>query len=770
MKKCRKLLSVMLMLCLALSVICVNTLVVSANTNSLTLDFDKTADIVTDTASAFYWQTEGTNRRVPSLVTEDGMKQGKFEGPSSGTNYHNLVLSNSSLESDNYVVEMKVKRTTQDCFSVYIQGRDGKKIANYKIKGANSSIAYQAESGETFSNGNTYIDLSASNGVGAYDIVYLNVDTANDVCRLYVNSTAYSAEYKYTGTGALSFIRFDMENDTTADDSGVVYLDYIKIYPAADFVAPILNLEFDNDASIALRNKATWATSSRYTPEVVDANGLRAAKMYGNSSTTARMYQLGTSALSVSGDIVIETKVKFSSANEFNMCYTVSGTADGDTTAREGYLNLRTQARSSDGKTKTFYNATSGSNVSGAYYETDVIPAAADFNMGWNKIFIRLNTVTGAYTVYINDASKSSTGYMTNGTYGTIKNSKFTSLRFDCKSASGNEADTYIDYIKIYSASGWTAPASFVKDDVCVDFNNYEIGANAYSGLINYTNDDISAFSSEIASDPLNSQNKCLAISGTADKVLDIGVNSANAVIEYKVYLPQNAYCQAANILNTENNYYVASYNGENKTNVNFGSSFASISGSSYATVLDGWNTFKYIIDTNDANEYTLYTFVNSRFINKEKYAGTVKNLRMTIPRVSGVKIYIDDFSVKYNSGFDVTAPEVYKDGEKVTASTAVSKDDIAEVKYTSLNSGSENATKKVIFAVYKNSNGALSLAQATVIPDADTTYAKGFIDKAHNVSLETDVDFENGDIIKVFCWNDTNSVTPFTSAVEISK
>lgn len=132
MKKCKRILCFLLMMCLAFPLVTAGTAVVSASADSLTVDFDNDADFSTDTSSSFYWQTTGTNRVVPKPVTEDGMKQGKFEGPSTGTNYHNLVIKDTSLDSTNYVVEMKVKRTTQDSFAVYVQGSDTSNAKNCK--------------------------------------------------------------------------------------------------------------------------------------------------------------------------------------------------------------------------------------------------------------------------------------------------------------------------------------------------------------------------------------------------------------------------------------------------------------------------------------------------------------------------------------------------------------------------------------------------------------------------------------------------------------
>ncbi|UKI36494.1 MAG: hypothetical protein L6V93_21870 [Clostridiales bacterium] len=63
-----------------------------------------------------------------------------------------------------------------------------------------------------------------------------------------------------------------------------------------------------------------------------------------------------------------------------------------------------------------------------------------------------------------------------------------------------------------------------------------------------------------------------------------------------------------------------------------------------------------------------------------------------------------------------------------------------------------------------------MSLAQAEIIGGDDTAYVKGFNDKSHTVTLKTAVDFDNGDIVKVFCWNDASSLTPFTEAVVIEK
>ena len=142
----------------------------------------------------------------------------------------------------------------------------------------------------------------------------------------------------------------------------------------------------------------------------------------------------------------------------------------------------------------------------------------------------------------------------------------------------------------------------------------------------------------------------------------------------------------------------------------------------------------------------------------------------MSITKTEGVKLYIDDFSVKYNSGFNITLPEVYKDGTKLSAEGNVANGSNIDVKYTALNIGDESVTKNIVFAVYKNENGALSLAQAEIIGGDDTAYTKGFNDKSHTVTLKTAVDFDNGDIVKVFCWNDASSLTPFTEAVVIEK
>ena len=731
------------MMCLAFPLVTAGTAVVSASADSLTVDFDNDADFSTDTSSSFYWQTTGTNRVVPKPVTEDGLKQGKFEGPSTGTNYHNLVIKDTSLDSTNYVVEMKVKRTTQDSFAVYVQGSDtnNAKIANFKIKGAYSSIIYQSKD-------STYKDLSASRGVGAYDTIYLHVDTSSKKCQVYVNSSANCYEYDYDGDGKISNIRFDMQNDITTDGEGAAYVDYIKIYPAgASFLPPILNLEFENEASKELRNKATWSTA-KTIPDVVDANGLKAVKMdKGNSNY---LLNINSTNLPVTSEVVVETKVKISSASQFNICYTVTGD-------KTGTFNLRAPFNTSN--VKTFYDATKASLISGAYYETDVIPTAPNFNIGWNTIYVKINPATGAYTAYVNGSSTS--GNVTN----SVTNAKFTSLRFDCNAS---DSCAYVDSIRIYDAAGWTAPSNAVKYDIDDNFEGYETGASAYNGLINYAND--TAFSVVVSADPTNSSNKCLEISGTAEKTFDIGINSTNAVIEYKAYLPQNSYCQIANIQNTENKGYVASYTSTDKTQVNFSSTFGTMDGKTYAKVSEGWNTFKYIINTADTNEYTLYTFVNGRFINKEKYTGTVKYLRMSIPKTEGVKLYIDDFSVKYNSGFNITLPEVYKDGTKLSAEGNVANGSNIDVKYTALNIGDESVTKNIVFAVYKNENGALSLAQAEIIGGDDTAYAKGFNDKSHTVTLKTAVDFDNGDIVKVFCWNDASSLTPFTEAVVIEK
>ena len=750
----------MLVLCFAMGLISAGAVSASASGNLLTIDFDKDEDINTSNQSDFYWVNSAT-REVPSLSAEDGMKQGKFVGIS-GTNQHELKFTDPNRFGENYVVEMKIKRTTTDYFGVIVTGDnaagESKQISAYKITGANSVVVLP-QTGKTI-DGKANVTLGASNGAGAYDTIYLHVNAAADKCKVYANSVNNSAEYDYDGSGKISSIRFEMTENNNNSDIGTAYVDYIKIYPAADFVPPILNIGFENDKSSGSKNTAVWSSTTTLAYE--NANGIGTAKMYADSENASKNYLLSLTK-APSGEIIIETKVKITSVNEFNMCYTVNGKVSGTETASDGYLNLKTT-----NDTKAFYDVNNAKYIDGAYYEPDVIPAAPNFNTGWNTIYVRLNTTTGKYYAYINSAEASTGDIKKSG--NVIVNSSLKSIRFDCTYKKGDNANVYVDYIKIYDASGWNLPAAEAKCSIDDNFDSYAEGASAFTGLINTTND--ANFSAVVAKDPKNSENNCLKISGTAQSnmIFDIGINSANAVIEYKSYLSDKSYCQAANIINTDSsNSYVVSYDAGDKEKVNLRLGSGDVKSTK---ISDGWNTFKYIIDTNekDADGYTLYTFVNGRFADKQVYSGTVKNLRMSVPTTENVNLYIDDFSVKYNQGFNITTPVVYKDGEVLSSSGTVKKDDTVEINYTALNSGSENAAKKVIFAVYKNDGGILSIAQATVIPAAYTSYSSGFKKIEHSVNLETDVNFDNGDVIKVFCWNDAGTLIPFTEAVEIKK
>ena len=228
----------MLALCFAMGLISAGAVSASASGNLLTIDFDKDEDINTSNQSDFYWVNSAT-REVPSLSVEDGMKQGKFVGIS-GTNQHELKFTDPNRFGENYVVEMKIKRTTTDYFGVIVTGDnaagESKQISAYKITGANSVVVLP-QTGKTI-DGKSNVTLGASNGAGAYDTIYLHVNAAADKCKVYANSVNNSAEYDYDGSGKISSIRFEMTENNNNSDIGTAYVDYIKIYPAADLNRP----------------------------------------------------------------------------------------------------------------------------------------------------------------------------------------------------------------------------------------------------------------------------------------------------------------------------------------------------------------------------------------------------------------------------------------------------------------------------------------------------------------------------------------------------
>ena len=429
-------------------------------------------------------------------------------------------------------------------------------------------------------------------------------------------------------------------------------------------------------------------------------------------------------------------KVKVADNNGINICV---GTTDG---TNSGYINVKT-SKGTIATPNSWYDATRAATISNTMFVTDAVSEEPDYDMGWDTIYVKINSETGVYNLYVNDTQSHSTGNLSN----SVVNTKLNYVRFDCYAG----AKGYIDYIKVYDASKLRVPASSDKT-ISYNFNGYTEGKSAIGGLFYNSND--TATTAVIAKDPLNEENKCVKIDIAAGKILDIPLSVSKAVVEFKTYNPDAGYIQTGAFYNAESKHMTTAY-ATAGGQVNIGSTYE-LDGRTWAkTNDDAWNTFKYVIDTT-AEDYTVYTYVNGQYVNKVKYDGEIKIMRLGASAAPDI-LYLDDFSVSYSMPWEVVKTGLYQNGEEITEETVLDSELPVQFGYTIFNIGGAAKASDLVLAVY-NSDGDLKAVQKV-----SDTIREGVAEKMVDIGATGEI--AEGDTAKVLWWN---GMKPYTAPFDL--